>query len=55
MNRIEKSYRSDLSPVLLDINKNKLLKGKGMWKFNNSLSTDKGYIKIVNLTNSYRY
>lgn len=31
MNRIEKSYRADLSPVLLDINKNKFLKGKGMW------------------------
>lgn len=47
MKRIENSYKSDLSPVLLDINKNKFLKGKGIWKFNNSLSTDKGFIEIV--------
>lgn len=47
MNRMETSYKSGLSQVLLDINKNKFLKGKGIWKFDNSISIDKGYIKIV--------
>lgn len=37
MIKIENSYRSDHSPVVLFIKKNEFLKGKGLWKFNNSL------------------
>lgn len=47
MIKIENSYRSDHSPVVLCIKKNEFLKGKGIWKFNDSLLTDKEYIKIV--------
>lgn len=44
---IENNYRSDHSPVVLCIEKNEFLKGKGIWKFNNALLADKEYIKIV--------
>nr|XP_034320385.1 uncharacterized protein LOC105331900 isoform X1 [Crassostrea gigas] len=47
MIKIENSYRSDHSPVVLFIKKNEFLKSKRIWKFNNSLLTEKEYIKIV--------
>jgi hypothetical protein len=47
---IENSYRSDHSGVVLSIKLSKLKKGKGLWKFNNSLLTDKDYVKIVKET-----
>lgn len=47
MIKIENSYRSDHSPVVLCIKKNEFLKDKGIWKINNSLLTDKECIKIV--------
>lgn len=55
MNRVpqikfENSYRSDHSPVGLSFKFNDFLKGKGLWKFNNSLLTDKIYIDIIKKT-----
>lgn len=43
----ENSYRSDHSPVLFQCKLNEFIKGKGFWKFNNSLLTDKDYINII--------
>ena len=44
---IDNSYRSDHSGVVLSLNLNKIHKGRGLWKFNNSLLSDKEYIKII--------
>ena len=41
------SYRSDHSTVVLSIEINDFVKGKGLWKFNVSLLKDKAYINIV--------
>ena len=38
---IDNSYRSDNSGVILFLKLNTIQKGKGLWKFNNSLLTDK--------------
>ena len=48
--KFENSYRSDHSPVGLSFKFNDFLKGKGLWKFNNSLLTDKIYIDIIKKT-----
>ena len=44
---IDNSYRSDHSGVILFLKLNTIQKGKGLWKFNNSLLTDKEYLKII--------
>ena len=41
------SYRSDHSTVVLSIEINDFVKGKGLWKFNVSLLKDKAYINTV--------
>ena len=43
----ENSYRSDHSPVVLCFKTNEFKKGKGYWKFNNSLLTDKEFVNII--------
>ena len=43
----ENSYRSDHSPVVLFCKLNEFKKGKGFWKFNNSLLGDKDYVKLI--------
>ena len=45
--KYESSYRSDHSPVLLCCRLNEFKKGRGFWKFNNSLLTDKEYVKQI--------
>ena len=44
---IDISYRSDHSPVYLNFQFCNQSKGKGTWKFNNSLLYDKEYVSIV--------
>ena len=44
---IEPSYRSDHSMVVLNLEFNPFDRGRGLWKFNNSLLYDPEYIKIV--------
>ena len=46
--KIENSYRSDHSPVLPSICFNKFVKGKPLWKFNNSLLKDIDYLNVIN-------
>ena len=46
--KIENSYRSDHSPVLLSLCFNKFVKGKPLWKFNNSLLKDIEYLNAIN-------
>lgn len=41
MIRIENSYMSDHSLIVLCTKKNNFIKGKGIWKFNNPLLADK--------------
>ena len=41
------SYRSDHSTVVLSLEINDFVKGKGLWKFNVSLLKDKAYINTV--------
>ena len=48
--QIVPGYRSDLSGVLLKLDVFEQARGKGYWKFNNSLLKDKKYIKIVKET-----
>lgn len=43
----ENSYRSDHSPVILSCKTSDFKKGKGFWKFNNSLLTDKDYVTLI--------
>lgn len=45
--KFENSYRSDHSPVVLIFKTNEFKRGKGFWKFNNSLLTDKDYVKLI--------
>ena len=40
-------YRSDHSGILLDLTLNENERGRGYWKFNNSLLKDQNYIKLV--------
>jgi hypothetical protein len=44
---IDPSYRSDHSMIILSLVCNPFNKGKGLWKFNNSLLYEKDYSKIV--------
>ena len=45
--KIENSYRSDHSGVVLHMTLNKLKKGPGLWKFNNLLLRDKEYVNEI--------
>ena len=45
--KIQNSYRSDHSPIILQLKLNNFSIGRGLWKFNNSLLFDKEYIKSV--------
>jgi polyhydroxyalkanoate synthesis regulator phasin len=44
---IENSYRSDHSGVVISLILNPVKKGRGLWKFNNSLLIDKDYVTVV--------
>ena len=46
--KIKNSYRSDHSPVTLSLSFTEFIKGKPLWKFNNSLLNDIQYINAVN-------
>ena len=46
--RIDSSYRSDHSIVILEFNLTKSSHGKSFWKHNNSLLTDPDYLKQIN-------
>ncbi|KAK6186929.1 hypothetical protein SNE40_006185 [Patella caerulea] len=46
----EMSYRSDHSPVVLNLKLTSVEKGKALWKFNTSLLKDKRYINLVKET-----
>ena len=41
------SYRSDHSTVVLSLELNEFVKGRGLWKFNTSLLKDKDYVNAV--------
>ena len=45
---IKAGYRSDHSIIELEIILNKFIRGKGLWKFNNSLLKDQEYLTLVN-------
>ena len=45
--KIDNNYRSDHSPVIISFKINEFMKGKGLWKFNNSLLHDTDYVKLV--------
>lgn len=45
--KYKNSYRSDHCPVVLYVRTNEFLKGKGFWKFNNSLLKDKEYVYLI--------
>ena len=45
--KIENGYRSDHSPVIFSFKINEFMKGKGLWKFNNSLLHDTEYVRSV--------
>lgn len=47
------SYRSDHSPVTLQFKLNDFVRGRGFWKFNNSLLYDKEYVDIVKKNINY--
>ena len=47
---VEASYRSDHSMVILSIKLQEFKKGKGLWKFNNSLLHNKEYVELVKKT-----
>ena len=44
---IESSYRSDHSMVVLELEFNPFIRGKGLWKFNNSLLYDVNYVTLI--------
>ena len=44
---IKPSYRSDHSPILLQLNINKFERGMGKWKLNNSLLLDPEFKNII--------
>ena len=46
--RTDSSYRSDHSIVILEFNLTKFSHGKSFWKHNNSLLTDRDYLKQIN-------
>ena len=43
------SYRSDHSTVVLSLEINNFVKGKGLWKFNVSLLKSKTYVETVKM------
>ena len=45
---IESSYRSDHSIIKLKLKFNEFKRGKGLWKFNNSLLYDSAYLETIN-------
>ena len=45
--KVENSYRSDHSPVVLEFKLSEFIIGKGLWKFNNALLSDIRYVQIV--------
>ena len=45
--KVEPSYRSDHSMIILELEFNLFIRGKGLWKFNNSLLYDIDYINMV--------
>ena len=45
---VKLSYRSDHSMIELELILNHFVKGKGIWKFNNSLLSVKDYLELVN-------
>ena len=47
---IKPGYRSDHSAVILELKFNSFERGRGLWKFNNSLLTDKIYVDKVKET-----
>ena len=47
---IKAGYRSDHSIVVLELKFNSFERGRGLWKFNNSLLSDKVYVKKVKET-----
>ena len=52
----ENSYRSDQTPVILQCKLNQFVKGKGFWKLNKYLLTDKTYVDIAkNLINQIKH
>ena len=46
--KIESSYRSNHSPIVLELQFTNFNQGKGYWTHNNSLLSDKDYLKIIN-------
>ena len=44
---IEPSYRSDHSMVILGLEFNPFTRGKGLWKFNDSLLYDQEYVDVI--------
>ena len=46
--KIDPSYRSDHSPIILELQFVDFQKGKSLWKFNNSLLTDTTYLETIN-------
>ena len=48
MCKVESSYRSDHSMVILNISFNNFKHGKGLWKHNNSHLNDKYYLNTIN-------
>ena len=47
---IKPGYRSDHSAVIVELKFNSFERGRGFWKFNNSLLTDKIYVDKVKET-----
>ena len=47
---IENSYRSDHSGVVIYVKLDTIETGKGLWKFNNSLLSDRDYLNIIKQT-----
>ena len=45
---IKSSYRSDHSPVEITISLDSFIRGRGTWKFNNSLLKNKDYLNLIN-------
>ena len=44
---VEPSYRSDHSRIILELELNPFIRGKGLWKFNNSLLYDTDYVNAI--------
>jgi hypothetical protein len=53
--KIEPSYRSDHSMIILELEFIPFVCGKGLWKFNNSLLYDLEYSNIVKKKNLVQF